>query len=320
MTPLLEVRNLSKTFPVDGGRAHIHAVSEVNLSLETGEVIGIVGESGCGKSTLARLVLRLLQPTQGSIAFSGRDLLALGTREMRNARRHMQMVFQDPFASLDSRQKVGAILEEPLLIHKVGTRAQRRARVFELLEHVGLPGDACERYPHEFSGGQRQRINIARALALSPRLIVADEPVSALDMSIQSQILNLLEDLKSEFGLSYLFISHDLAVIRHISNKVAVMYLGRIVEFADSETLFTTPAHPYTQALLSAIPNPDPRVRRERVVLKGDVPSPEDPPTGCAFHPRCPQVMDECATRQPLSHNLGGTAGSHRVVSCHLYG
>ena len=317
MTPLIEVQGLGKRFPVDGGRSHIDAVDDVSFKLQAGEVVGVVGESGCGKSTLARLILRLIEPSSGTVRFDGEDLLALDSRALRARRKDMQIIFQDPFASLDPRQRVGAILAEPLLIHRVGDRAERRARVLELLGRVGLPADATQRYPHEFSGGQRQRINIARAIALHPRLVVADEPVSALDVSVQSQVLNLLADLKADLGLSYLFISHDLSVIRHICDRVAVMYLGRIVEFADTDALFTQPAHPYTQALLSAIPEPDPKRRRERLVLQGDVPSPEHPPAGCTFHPRCRHALALCSERAPGLRPLGGGQAAH-TVSCHV--
>ncbi len=317
MSVLLEVENLCKRFAVDGGRAHINAVDGVSLTLDAGEVLGIVGESGCGKSTLARLILRLIEPSSGTVRFDGEDLLALDARALRARRKDMQIVFQDPFASLDPRQRVSAILEEPLLIHGVGSRAEREEQVRQLLERVGLTADAAQRYPHEFSGGQRQRISIARAIALQPRLVVADEPVSALDVSVQSQVLNLLVDLKTDLGLSYLFISHDLSVIRHICDRVAVMYLGRIVEFSDTESLFSRPAHPYTQALLSAIPEPDPKRRRKRIVLQGDVPSPEHPPAGCAFHPRCPRAVALCAERAPVLRTVPGEPTAH-TASCHL--
>ena len=315
---LLTVENLTKHFPIKGGGV-IHAVNGVNLSQRRGETIGIVGESGCGKSTLARLCLRLVEPTSGAIRFDGEDIGALPARALRTRRRDMQIIFQDPYASLDPRMSVGDIIREPLDIHGIGSRAERRAEVAQLLEKVGLPPDAARRYPHEFSGGQRQRIGIARAIALKPKLVVADEPVSALDLSIQSQVLNLLVALRAEMNLSYLFISHDLAVIRYISDRVAVMYLGRIVELADVDALYAEPAHPYTRALLSAIPQPDPERRRARTVLAGDLPNPESPPPGCPFHPRCPAAMDHCRSIEPAERNIGTPDRPH-LVSCHLYG
>jgi oligopeptide/dipeptide ABC transporter ATP-binding protein len=314
--PILEVQNLVKHFPVKGGR--VHAVNGVSFRQLRGETIGIVGESGCGKSTLARTVLRLIEPTSGQLLFDGEDLLRLPPRALRRQRRDMQIVFQDPYASLDPRVRIGASIEEPLIIHRFGGRAERERRVAELLELVGLGAEAASRYPHEFSGGQRQRIGIARAIAARPKLVIADEPVSALDVSIQSQILNLLVELRHRLALSMLFISHDLAVIRYISERVAVMYLGQLVEVGAAASIYEEPAHPYTQALLSAIPQPDPERRRKRIVLAGDVPSPEHPPAGCPFHPRCPQAMDRCRTEAPAERNLG-TAARPRLVSCHLY-
>jgi oligopeptide/dipeptide ABC transporter ATP-binding protein len=314
--PILEVRALVKDFPVKGGR--IHAVNGVSFAQARGETIGIVGESGCGKSTLARTVLRLIEPTSGQLVFDGEDLLRLPPRALRRRRGDMQIVFQDPYASLDPRVRIGASIEEPLLIHGFGSRAERARRVAELLELVGLGAAAAARYPHEFSGGQRQRIGIARAIAAGPKLVIADEPVSALDVSIQSQVLNLLVELRARLALSLLFISHDLAVIRYISDRVAVMYLGQLVEVGDAATIYEQPAHPYTQALLSAIPQPDPEHRRKRIVLAGDVPNPEHPPAGCPFHPRCPQAMDRCRTEVPLERNLGTAARPH-LVRCHLY-
>jgi oligopeptide/dipeptide ABC transporter ATP-binding protein len=314
--PILEVRDLVKHFPVKGGR--IYAVNGVSFSQARGETIGIVGESGCGKSTLARTVLRLIEPTSGRLVFDGEDLLRLPPRALRRRRRDMQIIFQDPYASLDPRVRIGASIEEPLIIHRFGRRGARARRVAELLELVGLGAEAASRYPHEFSGGQRQRIGIARAIAAGPKLVIADEPVSALDVSIRSQILNLLVELRDRLALSLLFISHDLAVIRYISERVAVMYLGQLVEVGDAAALYEEPAHPYTQALLSAIPQPDPDRRRKRIVLAGDVPSPEHPPAGCPFHPRCPQAMDRCRIETPLERNLG-TAAKPRLVRCHLY-
>jgi oligopeptide/dipeptide ABC transporter ATP-binding protein len=314
--PILEVQELVKDFPVKGGR--IRAVNGVSFSQARGETIGIVGESGCGKSTLARTVLRLIEPTSGRLLFDGEDLLRLPPRALRRRRRDMQINFQDPYATRDPRVRIGASIEEPLIIHRFGTRAERARRVAELLELVGLGAEAAARYPHEFSGGQRQRIGIARAIAAGPKLVIADEPVSALDVSIRSQILNLLVELRDRLALSLLFISHDLAVIRYISERVAVMYLGQLVEMGDAASLYEKPAHPYTQALLSAIPQPDPDRRRQRIVLAGDVPSPEHPPAGCPFHPRCPQAMDRCRREVPQERNLG-TAARPRLVRCHLY-
>ncbi len=316
--PLLEVENLTKHFRARGGAASVQAVNGVSLHLERGETLGIVGESGCGKSTLARLILRLIEPTAGSVRFAGEDLLALPLSELRSRRRNMQLIFQDPYASLDPRLTVGAIIGEPLAIHGIGGRKQRRDRVAELLGTVGLEADAMKRYPHEFSGGQRQRIGIARAIALEPRLIIADEPVSALDVSIQSQILELLLDLKARLSLSYIFISHDLAVVEYVSDRVAVMYLGRIVETTDTERLYRRPAHPYTEALISAVPQPDPERDRSRIVLSGDIPNPESPPTGCPFHPRCPKVLAVCPGELPALKDIGEAAHPH-LVACHLH-
>ena len=316
--PILEVNNITKHFRVRGGRERVRAVQDVSFSLRRGATLGIVGESGCGKTTLARLLLRLVEPDAGTIRLAGVDLLGLNSRALRAQRRNMQIIFQDPYASLDPRQTVAAILAEPLLIHGVGDRQSRRRRVAELMELVGLEAQATTRYPHEFSGGQRQRIGIARAIALEPQLVIADEPVSALDVSIQSQILNLLIDLKARLGLSYIVISHDLSVVEHVSDRVAVMYLGRIVEMADVERLYAHPAHPYTQALLSAIPQLDPSESRQRIVLSGDIPNPEDPPSGCPFHPRCPQAMDVCRSVMPRSAAIG-TAETLHDVTCHLY-
>lgn len=314
---LLEVADLAKTFPLKSGGV-IHAVDGVSFTLAKGETIGIVGESGCGKSTLGRLILQLIKPTSGDVRFLGKQLTLLPDGELRKMRRHMQMVFQNPFASLDARMQIGAQIEEPLLIHKLGTKTERVKQVAQLLETVGLPANAAQRYPHEFSGGQRQRICIARALILHPELIIADEAVSALDVSIQSQILNLLMDLKRDFGLSYLFISHNLAVVKYMSDTVAVMYLGRIVEIGPAEDVYAQPRHPYTQALIAAIPQPDPSHTREGVVVSGDLPSPESPPSGCRFHPRCQLVMDKCRVETPKPIQLGTKDRSH-IVECHLY-
>jgi oligopeptide/dipeptide ABC transporter ATP-binding protein len=318
MTPLLEVIDLSKHFPAGRGLGAVRAVDGVSLTLEAGETLGVVGESGCGKSTLGRTILRLTEPTSGRIHFEGEDLLALGPEELRARRREMQMIFQDPFASLDPRLTVARIVAEPLVIHRVADRAARARAVADLLETVGLDADAAGRYPHEFSGGQRQRIGIARAVALRPKLIVADEPVSALDVSIQSQILNLLVDLRRRFGLSYIFISHDLAVVEHMADAVAVMYLGRVVEAARADDLFARPSHPYTQALIAAVPALEPGARARRQALGGELPSPDRPPPGCPFHPRCPKAMPECAEVVPEPRDIGIDGRSH-LVRCHLY-
>ena len=296
---LVQVRDLVKHFPVEGSRDVWRAVDGVSFDIRPGETLGLVGESGCGKSTAGRCLLRLIEPTGGDIHFEGRDVRAMGKRELRELRREMQIVFQDPSASLNPRMKIGDIIAEPLLIHGIGNKDERRERVAGLLARVGLDADYMKRYSHEFSGGQLQRIGVARALALNPKLIVADEPVSALDVSVQAQMVNLLQDLQAEFGLTYLFISHGLAVVEHISTRVAVMYLGRIVEIADAKELYLNPLHPYTVALLSAIPVPDPKVKRDRIILKGDVPTSRNPPSGCRFRTRCPIAIDECARIDP---------------------
>jgi oligopeptide/dipeptide ABC transporter ATP-binding protein len=314
---LVEVRGLVKHFAVENSDDVVRAVDGVSFEIFRGETLGLVGESGCGKSTVGRCLLRLIEPTAGEIKFEGRDVLSLGKTEMRELRREMQIVFQDPYASLNPRMKVGDIVGEPLVIHKVGTKQERRDRVAELLKKVGLDPDYRKRYSHEFSGGQRQRIGVARTLALNPKLIVADEPVSALDVSVQAQVVNLLQDLQKEFGLAYLFISHGLAVVEHISTRVAVMYLGRIVEVATAAELYASPFHPYTKALLSAIPIPDPKHKRERIVLQGDVPTPINPPSGCRFRTRCPIAIDECARIDP---ELREISPAHQVACIRVPG
>jgi len=317
---LLIVKNLKKYYPITGGIfgkeiGVVKAVDDVSFSVKQGETLGLVGESGCGKSTTGRSLLRLIEPTAGEVIFNGTNITALKPEEMRKMRRDMQIVFQDPFASLNPRHNVEKILEEPLIVHGVTDADERRRRVRDMLEVVGLSSYHAQRYPHQFSGGQRQRIGIARALMLNPKLIVADEPVSALDVSIQSQVLNLMQDLQRELGLTYLFIAHDLSVVRHISDRVGVMYLGRIVELTTSEQLYRGPLHPYTQALLSAVPTPDPDVKRERIILQGDLPSPANPPSGCTFHTRCPHVKEECRTVRPAFRDVGGG----HFVACHLH-
>lgn len=296
---LVQVRGLVKHFPVEGSDDVWRAIDGISFEILPGETLGLVGESGCGKSTTGRCLLRLIEPTRGEIKFQGRDVMAMGKRELRELRREMQIIFQDPTASLNPRMKIGDIVAEPLVIHSIGNKAERRERVAWLLAKVGLDADYMKRYSHEFSGGQLQRIGVARALALNPKLIVADEPVSALDVSVQAQVVNLLQDLQQEFGLTYLFISHGLAVVEHISTRVAVMYLGRIVEIADAKELYLNALHPYTIALLSAIPIPDPKEKRDRIILKGDVPTSRNPPSGCRFRTRCPMAIDECARIDP---------------------
>src|SRR5216117_3716069 len=302
---LLEIRNLKKHFPVGEGlfsrnKGAVKAVDGVSLTVEEGETLGIVGESGCGKSTLGRTILRLVEPTSGEIYFQEKNLLAMSQRELRDTRRQMQIIFQDPYASLNPRMRVGDIVGEGLEIHKLAKGKAKRDRVIELLNQVGLREDHYNRYPHEFSGGQRQRIGIARALAVSPKFIVADEPVSSLDVSIQAQIINLLQELQEKFGLTYLFIAHDLSVVEHISTRVAVMYLGKIVEIAPAKELYTNPRHPYTEALLSAVPIPDPTMKRKRILLEGDVPSPINPPSGCRFHTRCALRVPSCSQNEQV--------------------
>lgn len=318
--PLLEVENLKKYFPIRGGSfgkkvGEVKAVDGVSFVIHKGETLGLVGESGCGKSTTGRMLLRLLEPSEGNIYFEGTNIRKLSNTEMRKMRREMQMVFQDPFASLNPRHTVGKILEEPFIVHGEKNKKIRKEKVYELLETVGLNSYHAKRYPHQFSGGQRQRIGIARALAVNPKLIVADEPVSALDVSIQSQVLNLLQDLQQKYQLTYLFIAHDLGVVRHISDRVGVMYLGKLVELSESERLYDAPKHPYTEALLSAVPIPDVEYVQNRIILTGDVPNPANPPTGCPFHTRCPKVMEKCKTNVP---NFKEIEKGH-YTACHLY-
>ena len=322
MSPtLLEIDKLKVHFPKFGGvlgkrQATVYAVDGVSLQLESGKTVGLVGESGCGKTTVGRAVVRLYKPTAGTIRFKGRDLTHLAQSRLRALRRHLQMIFQDPFESLNPRHTIGEIISEPLHIHGVGTTGSRREQTRQLLQRVGLGSGSLDRYPHEFSGGQRQRIGIARAIALQPELIVCDEPVSALDVSIQSQIINLLLDLQQELGLAYLFIAHDLAVVRHISDRIAVMYLGKIMEYADADSLYRNPAHPYTRALLSAIPQPDPAFARKRQLLTGEVPSPLDPPAGCVFHTRCSYVVERCRNIQPTLRPAPYSNDANHLQAC----
>ncbi|MBG9789076.1 ABC transporter ATP-binding protein [Brevibacillus laterosporus] len=317
---LLVVNRLKKYYPITGGVfakeiGAVKAVDDVSFHVKRGETLGLVGESGCGKSTTGRSILRLIEPTSGEVLFEGKDVARMKREEVREIRKDMQIIFQDPFASLNPRHTVGKILEEPLIVHGVNSLKERSKRVHELLEVVGLSTYHAGRYPHQFSGGQRQRIGIARALILNPKLIVADEPVSALDVSVQSQVLNLMQDLQKEYNLTYLFIAHDLSVVRHISDRVGVMYLGRIAEIADKDELYANPHHPYTKALLSAVPVADPDKKQERIILQGDLPSPTNPPSGCTFHTRCPHVMDVCREKRPEMLKLR----EDHLVACHLY-
>ncbi len=326
-TPILAVRGLTKHFPVSRGlwgrsRQFVQAVNHVSFDLQRGETLGLVGESGCGKSTLGRTILRLLEPTAGSVSLAGESILSASPSRMRAIRRQMQFVFQDPFSSLNPRMTVGEILSEPFVIHREASGEQLKSKVLELIRITGLPEGAWNRYPHEFSGGQRQRVGIARALALRPQLIVLDEPVSALDVSIQSQILNLLCDLRDQFSLSYIFIAHDLAVIEHISDRVGVMYLGHLVELASAADLYAAPRHPYTKALLAAIPRPESgaikeKTSRGRILLSGDVPSPINPPSGCVFRTRCPSATELCAREKPASRDVAGSGATSHLVACH---
>ncbi|MDX5474675.1 MAG: dipeptide ABC transporter ATP-binding protein [Bacillaceae bacterium] len=317
---LLEVKNLKQYFPIKGGIFgktvnHVKAVDDISFEVLEGETVSIVGESGCGKSTTGRAILRLENPTSGEVQFQGEDLLALNNSQMRKKRKDLQIIFQDPYASLNPRQTVYQILDEALEIQNVVPRSERRKTIRDLLETVGIGAHQIDRYPHEFSGGQRQRIGIARALSVNPKLIICDEAVSALDVSIQAQVLNLLKELQRKFNLTYLFISHDLGVVRHISDRIIVMYLGKIVEIGDKKSLFENPQHPYTKALLSAIPSTNIMEKKERIILKGDVPSPIDPPAGCRFHTRCPYAHDRCKTEEPKLHNI---PGENHQAACHL--
>ncbi len=308
---MVEVTDLKKYFPVKKGlfsrvQGHVRAVDGISFAIGRKETLGLVGESGCGKTTAGRTILRLLEPTEGDVRFEDQSVFKLNGKQLRQMRRNMQIVFQDPFGSLNPRMTVGSIVGEPLAVHRVGARKERKQMVAELLKKVGLSEEAINRYPHEFSGGQRQRIGIARAIALKPKFVVCDEAVSALDVSIQAQIINLLEELQEDFGLSYLFIAHDLSVVQHVSDRVAVMYLGKIVELGDAESIYEHPQHPYTVALLSAVPVPDPKTKKKRIILPGDVPSPVNPPAGCRFHTRCKYAMDVCRVEEPLLTDRGG--------------
>src|SRR5690625_2666175 len=318
--PLLEVSELTKHFDINGGVfgrkiGAVQAVNGISFTVKEGEILGIVGESGCGKSTTGKTILRLMEPTSGTIKFEGQDITTFTDEQMCKLRKDMQIIFQDPYASLNPRHTVEKIVGEPLLVHGIKAAKERKKRVQELLEVVGLSAYHASRYPHQFSGGQRQRIGIARALANNPKLIICDEPVSALDVSIQSQILNLMEELRDQFNLTYIFIAHDLSVVKHISDRIGVMYLGRMVELTDKDKLYDDPKHPYTQALLSAVPLPDPDLEKERIILKGDVPSPANPPSGCAFHTRCPHAMDICKEIRPEFKPVE----DNHFVACHLY-
>ena len=319
MTEILKIDNIVKHFPARGGMFKksdgvVHAVDGVSLSIEEGETFGLVGESGCGKSTLGRVIARLIEPTSGEVIFDSKDITRLKAKELKSVRRGLQLIFQDPYASLNPRMPVGEIIGEALKIHNIANGKERGERVKKLIDIVGLPKDSAYRYPHEFSGGQRQRIGIARALALNPRFIIADEPISALDVSIQAQIINLFKDLQKEFGLTYLFITHDLRVVEYISNRIAVMYLGKIVEIGNSADIYSHPVHPYTEALLSAVPMPDPKRKKKRIILKGDIPSPLNPPSGCRFHTRCIYAQERCRVEEPLLI----PRRDNRLAACHF--
>jgi oligopeptide transport system ATP-binding protein len=318
--PLLEVKGLKKHFPMKKGffstlKGYVYAVDGVNFTLAQGETLGLVGESGCGKTTLGRAILRLIEPTEGSILFEGKNILDMDVEKMRDLRREMQIIFQDPYSSLNPRMTVGGLIGEGLKNHNIGSPSERKDRIAAIMEKVGLRPEQINRYPHEFSGGQRQRIGVARALALNPKLMICDEPVSALDVSIQAQVINLLVSLQKEFGLSYLFIAHDLNVVEHISDRVAVMYLGKIVELAKDKDLYASPKHPYTEALLSAVPIPNPKMKKKRILLEGETPSPINLPSGCRFYSRCPRRLNICKADEPEFKSLGEGHG----VSCHLY-
>jgi oligopeptide/dipeptide ABC transporter ATP-binding protein len=319
---ILDVQNLKKYFPVKGQlgslggvKGHVKAVNDVSFHLYKGETYGLVGESGCGKSTTGRTILRLAEPTSGKVMYDNQDIFSLSGKDTRIIRQNMQMVFQDPYSSLNPRKKIGRTLEEPLAIHSIGSKNERTDRVMDILHKVGLHTEHYYRYPHEFSGGQRQRIGLARALIVNPKVVISDEPVSALDVSVQSQIINLLQQLQDDFNLTYLFISHDLSVVRHISDRIGIMYLGELVEEAPTDSLFNSPLHPYTEALLSAVPRTNPETKKERIILKGEIPSPLNPPSGCVFHTRCPHAMDICKQEIPEKKEM---APGH-FVSCHLH-
>lgn len=320
MEALMEVRNIKKYFPIQSGlfgktKSYVKAVDDISFDIYKGETLGLVGESGCGKSTTGRILVDLLEPTEGKVLFNGTDIREIKKRSRRELSKNIQIIFQDPYASLNPRMTIGEIIGEPMLVNKIAKGEELEKRVLRLLNYVGLASYHKDRYPHEFSGGQRQRVGIARAISVNPKLIVCDEPVSALDVSIQAQVLNLLHDLQSEFDLTYLFIAHGLNVVKHISNRVGVMYLGKLVEVADDKSLYSSPKHPYTQALLSAIPVPDPKKKKERIILSGDVPNPINPPEGCRFHTRCNKCMEICTVKEPKMINL---ENNHKVV-CHLY-
>ncbi|PRR79032.1 Oligopeptide transport ATP-binding protein OppF [Clostridium liquoris] len=320
MEALMEVRNLKKYFPIQSGifgktKSYVKAVDDISFDIYKGETLGLVGESGCGKSTTGRMLVDLLEPTEGKVLFDGTDIRELKKRSRKELSKNIQIIFQDPYASLNPRMTIGEIIGEPMLVNKIAKGEELEKRVLRLLNYVGLASYHKDRYPHEFSGGQRQRVGIARAISVNPKLIVCDEPVSALDVSIQAQVLNLLHDLQNEFDLTYLFIAHGLNVVKHISNRVGVMYLGKLVEIADDKSLYSSPKHPYTQALLSAIPVPDPKKKKERIILSGDVPNPINPPEGCRFHTRCNKCMEICKVKEPKIINL---ENNHKVA-CHLY-